>query len=228
MIREGEQPVNTFNEVWNKLKRSKKYRESFVFSLFKRTVPFQIRSLRKQRGWSQEELAMKSAITQGVVSRAEDDDYGNLTINTICRIAAGFDVAFMGKFVPFTELDRWFITLSEKSAQVPSFDVENAALEAAEAQQQVKAAFQSMVGELGSLMLVMSPSQPQANVQAIVGKVDAEAMITTNQESNASDYDNVISINRALKPKGQKLSSPPQGAERKGAPAYAAIGGSPS
>jgi hypothetical protein len=39
---------------------------------------------------------------QGAVSRAADLDYGNLTLNTIVRLAAGFDVAFVGEFVPFS------------------------------------------------------------------------------------------------------------------------------
>jgi transcriptional regulator with XRE-family HTH domain len=110
-----------FSNNWNKL-RSKKYREAFVLQAFKRIVPFQIYAMRKKRGWSQEKLAEQAKVTQGVVSRAEDPDYGNLTINTICRIAAGFDVAFIGKFVPFSELDRWFNNLSEASGIVPSFD----------------------------------------------------------------------------------------------------------
>jgi transcriptional regulator with XRE-family HTH domain len=117
--------VITFSNTWNKL-RDKKYREAFVFQAFKRIVPFQISAMRKQRGWSQETLARNANVTQGVVSRAEDPDYGNLTIKTICRIAAGFDVAFIGKFVPFSELDRWFTVLSQESGIVPSFEQENA------------------------------------------------------------------------------------------------------
>jgi transcriptional regulator with XRE-family HTH domain len=116
--------VNTFSEGWSKLAKSKKYREAFVFSLFKRMVPFQIQSLRKQRHWSQMLLARNSNLTQGVISRAEDPDYGNLTIKTICRIAAGFDVAFIGKFVPFSELNKWYVDVTEKSVQIPSFNDE--------------------------------------------------------------------------------------------------------
>jgi transcriptional regulator with XRE-family HTH domain len=121
--------VNTFSSVWKKFADSKKYRDAFVFSLFKRMVPFQIQALRKQRKWSQQELAKKANLTQGVISRAEDPDYGNLTINTICRIANGFDVAFIGKFVPFSELDKWYVDLSERSVQIPSFQEENLAFE---------------------------------------------------------------------------------------------------
>jgi hypothetical protein len=73
-------------------------------------------------------LAAQANLTQGVISRAEDPDYGNLTVNTICRIAAGFDVAFIGKVVPLYELDRWITNLSEESGIVPSFQEENKAL----------------------------------------------------------------------------------------------------
>lgn len=115
--------MNALSSLWNKLARSKKYREAFVAAQVKRGIPFQIRTLRKQReGWSQEVLAHKAELTQGVISRAEDPDYGNLTLNTILRIAAGFDVAFIGRFLPFSELAKWFVGLSEQSVQVPSFD----------------------------------------------------------------------------------------------------------
>jgi transcriptional regulator with XRE-family HTH domain len=109
------------NSVWRKLERSKKYREAFVGSQVKRTVPFQIRALRKQRGWSQTELAERAGVTQGVISRAEDPDYGNLTLNTIVRVAAGFDCAFIGRFVPFSELVGWYDSLSEAVIRVASF-----------------------------------------------------------------------------------------------------------
>jgi len=124
--------MNTVSELWRKFAKSRKYREAFVASTFKKGIPFQIRALRKQRGWSQEQLAANADLTQGVVSRAEDPNYGNLTFNTILRIAAGFDVAFIGRFVRFSELDKWFVKLSEKSAEVPSFGEEVFALGAEE------------------------------------------------------------------------------------------------
>lgn len=117
--------MSTFSNVWRKLSTSKEYRSAFVTAQFKRLVPFQIRTLRKQRGWSQEQLAENCKLTQGVISRAEDSDYGNLTVNTILRIADGFDVAFIGRFVPFSELDEWFADLSEEKVQAPSFEEEN-------------------------------------------------------------------------------------------------------
>jgi hypothetical protein len=61
-------------------------------------------------------------LTQGVVSRAEDQDYGNLTFNTIGRIAAGLDMAFIGRFVPFSDLVKFAEELSESEFKgVPTF-----------------------------------------------------------------------------------------------------------
>ncbi len=120
--------MNEFSNLWRKLAKSKKYREEFVAAQVKRGIPFQIRTLLKNSGLSQEEIASRAGITQGVLSRAANPDYGNLTLNTIIRIAAGFDVAFIGKFVPFSELGRWFVGLSEDAVRVNSFEAESAEL----------------------------------------------------------------------------------------------------
>jgi len=91
---------------------------------FKRLVPFQIRALRKQRGWSQEQLAENARVTQGVVSRAEDSDNGNLTVNTILRLANGFDSVFVGQFMPYSQFLRWYEELTDKLPPIPSFEEE--------------------------------------------------------------------------------------------------------
>jgi transcriptional regulator with XRE-family HTH domain len=122
--------VSTFDEVWPKLKRSKRYREEFVAQHAKQAIPFQISALLKHFKLTQAELASRAGLTQGVVSRAADPSYGNLTLNTLVRIAAGFDVAFVGRFVPFTELAKWFDRIYSEEFKVESFDAENAEQEA--------------------------------------------------------------------------------------------------
>jgi transcriptional regulator with XRE-family HTH domain len=119
--------MRTFETVWTKLaENGAAFRKAFVSSQVKRLIPFQIHALRKNRGWSQEELAKRSGLTQGVISRAEDPDNGNLTFNTVIAIAGGFDVAFIGKFVPFSESNDYFVGISERSAgSVPSFSEES-------------------------------------------------------------------------------------------------------
>ena len=126
--------MNAFSQLWKKLAKSKRYREEFVAAQVKRGIPFQVRALLKKKGLSQEVLAERAGLTQGVVSRAANPDYGNLTLNTIVRIAAGFDVAFIGKFVPFSELGKWFTDLSEDSLDLKSFEEEDAELQREEGQ----------------------------------------------------------------------------------------------
>lgn len=121
-IQEPESYMTALSNLWAKLKRSKKYREAFVAAQLKRGIPTQMKVLRKQRGWTQADLAEHSGLTQGAISRAEDPDYGNLTFNNVIKIAAGFDVAFVGKFVPFSEFAKWHADLSEEALEVPKFD----------------------------------------------------------------------------------------------------------
>src|SRR5712664_3246459 len=108
LVSGGKKPIpeTIFQDVMEKL-RNKEYRSNFAALQLKRGVPFQIRTLLKKREWTQEQLAESANLTQGVVSRAQNPDYGNLTINTISRIASGFDVGFVGQFVPFSRLVEW-------------------------------------------------------------------------------------------------------------------------
>ncbi|MGB9106394.1 MAG: helix-turn-helix transcriptional regulator [Terriglobales bacterium] len=142
--------MTTFNDLWHKLAADKEYREEFVAAQVKRGIPFQIRALLKQHELSQEQLAQQSKLTQGVISRAQNPNYGNLTLNTLIRIAAGFDVAFIGKFVPFSELGKWFGELSEESAKVANFEAENNSMKAAlgTAPEQEPSGLSREVGEL--------------------------------------------------------------------------------
>jgi transcriptional regulator with XRE-family HTH domain len=114
-----------FERLWKKLAKSKKYRSQFVAAHAKRAIPFQIRAMMKAKGLNQEKLADLSGLSQGVISRAADPTYGNLTINTIIKVASGLDVAYLGIFVPFSRLAEWVSNLSEASVLVDSFDEED-------------------------------------------------------------------------------------------------------
>ena len=109
---EGGRSVHTKPENWEKL-RDRRYRHALAMAQFKRFVPFQISALRKQKQWSQQQLADSAELTQGVVSRAENPDYGNLAVNTILRIAKGLDRVFVGQFMSYAEFEHWRRNLSE-------------------------------------------------------------------------------------------------------------------
>jgi transcriptional regulator with XRE-family HTH domain len=112
--------------IWRKLAKDKRYREEYALAMLKRMIPYQTRAIRRKREWSQVQLARAAGVTQGVISRAEDPDYGNLTLTTIGKIAAGYDLAAIVKFVPFSELVRQSETSSEREfANLPTFEQEN-------------------------------------------------------------------------------------------------------
>jgi transcriptional regulator with XRE-family HTH domain len=139
------------SKQWGKFAKSKRYREEFVGAQVKKSIPLQIRTLLKQHSMSQETLAQRAGVTQGVVSRAASLDYGNLTLNTLIRIAAGFDLAFIGKFAPFTELEQWFADFSEESLQVKTFEEENAELMGQEELQHTTASTEDLgLGQVAS------------------------------------------------------------------------------
>ena len=114
--------MSGLSNLWAKLTRSKEYRDAFVSSQLKRGIPSQLRVILKRRGWNQGDLAEHSNLTQGAISRACDPDYGNLTFNNVLKIAAGLDVAFVGKFVPFSDLAKWYDNLSEDALDVVAFE----------------------------------------------------------------------------------------------------------
>jgi transcriptional regulator with XRE-family HTH domain len=115
------------SRLWQKFARSKKYREEFVAAQLRQGLPFQIRALMKQHGLSQDALAAASGVDQATISRAIDPEYGRLNLATLVKIAAGFDVAFIAQFVPFSQLDNWISNLREDSVQAASFSQENEA-----------------------------------------------------------------------------------------------------
>jgi transcriptional regulator with XRE-family HTH domain len=159
--------VSTTKLSESKLASSKEYRDAFVSAFLKRFIPFQIRTIRKKRGISQKELAEDSAITQGVVSRAEDPDYGNLTFNTALRVASGFDLAFVGKFVGYSELLKIIDEMSEDAWDLPGF-VKECELEAAAAIPKKQAVAAGGVGSAAIANYMSTPlggfSKPNAGI----------------------------------------------------------------
>jgi Predicted transcriptional regulators len=115
--------MTTLKEIWGKLSGSKDYRKEYVSALLKRGTAMQIQALMKQRGWTQTKLAEMAGLKQGVISRASNPEYGNLTFNTVIDIASGFDVAFVGRFVPFSEFARYVKKMpDELSFSMHAFD----------------------------------------------------------------------------------------------------------
>lgn len=174
--------MTTPDELWEKLGTGRDYRKEIVASMLKQGTALQIQGMMKQREWTQAQLAEKSGLTQGVISRAANPAYGNLTFNTVIEIAAGFDVAFIGKFVPFSEFERWAKNLRDEiTFEVADFETENSGEQeqsarsqasAEEAQRLLSAAITTGhplmgIGVLSSQLAEMAPSPPTAAPETV-------------------------------------------------------------
>jgi transcriptional regulator with XRE-family HTH domain len=104
----------------DRLLRSKESRSAFVFENIKRMIPFQLRTMRDERGWSQAQAGDAIGKPQNVISRLESPAYGKLTLQTLLDIANGFDVGLLIKFVPFSRLVDEYEDVSAPALSAPS------------------------------------------------------------------------------------------------------------
>lgn len=183
--------MSALSSLWDKLGRSKKYRESFAASVVKRMIPLQIKVLRIQRNWSQAQLATESRLTQGVISRAEDPDYGNLTVNTLVRIGSGFDCAFVGRYVPFSDVARWYADLEdEKTLEVPSFANDTGFIErrgpALDRGNPMQATGTTGIGASGEARAGSVPKPPVYSGSVVVSIRDSGGLNLTASGANAT------------------------------------------
>lgn len=124
MDKDGGQSMSFSSDLWNKFAESKEFREEYAAALVKRAFALQVRTLRKGREMSQNTLADAAKIDQGVISRAENPNYGNLTFNTGIRIAAGFDLAFIPRIVTYSEFLKWAEEIGEGLQNLKPFEQE--------------------------------------------------------------------------------------------------------
>ena len=102
--------------------KDKNYRDAFVSEHIDTGIPFQIRAIRKQRKWTQKDLAYHAGMLQERISVAENPNYSRFNIKTLKKIASAFDVALIVRFVPIGELVDWELKLSSEALEAVKFD----------------------------------------------------------------------------------------------------------
>ncbi len=157
--------LNINSSLINEL-REKKYRDAYVASQIRISIPFQIRGLRKSRGWNQEFLANEARMAQPRISEMEKPGERRLTIETLLRIASAFDVALQVRFVPFSQIIEDDKSFDPDNFEIKTFETEiNELAEAALVRIQDNAKVKDYAGMNPSERLkeILSPESSKAN-----------------------------------------------------------------
>lgn len=109
------------------------YRKAFVASEINFGIPFQVRALLKERGWTQGMLAQKADMLQPRISGLMTPGKTRPNIDTLRRLAEAFDCGLAVRFVPFSELAAWSEQFDPESFSVPDFEHDPGFIERKEA-----------------------------------------------------------------------------------------------
>ncbi len=102
---------------------NKEFRQSYISSHTKRFLAAQIKNLRGER--TQKEFAKILGTTQSVVSRYEDPDYGQVTLQTLLDAASKLDIALVVRFASFSDFFRITSDYSSNMQRPESFNTKN-------------------------------------------------------------------------------------------------------
>ena len=110
-------------EFFDRLKKDfadKEYAHSYMEGHVVSRLAAQIHALRKQRGWSQDQLAIQTGIAQERISKIESADFDSLTMKTLEKFSRAFDVNLHIAFEPFSRGILDVANLSREQLEVNS------------------------------------------------------------------------------------------------------------
>lgn len=105
------------------LKNDKSFRDTFAMEFVKNAIPSQLRALRQERGWTQEDLGLATGKPRNVITRLENPNSNIPNIATMLEVATGCGAALLVKIVPFSKLLKEY-DASFRDQFAPSVDSE--------------------------------------------------------------------------------------------------------
>jgi transcriptional regulator with XRE-family HTH domain len=104
----------------------REWRRAWHDSKIRWMIAHSLRTVRTQRGWTQQELSDKSGVPVGTISGIEDPDMKHFpTVNTLLRLASGLDCALVLRFCGWSEWLKMLARMESGAIDlVPSFDEE--------------------------------------------------------------------------------------------------------
>lgn len=102
--------------------QDKETRHIYVDEFLNAKIATQIKVLREQKGWNQQELAEKVGMKQERISVLEDVNYSAWTLATLRRLAEVFDLRINVSFEDFGSFLKEFEDFNKENLQRTSFD----------------------------------------------------------------------------------------------------------
>ncbi|KKM85158.1 hypothetical protein LCGC14_1291800 [marine sediment metagenome] len=90
-----------FSEAEMRAFEDKDYRHAYFDEFLNSAIATQIKVLREQRDWTQEDLAERVNVKQETISRLEDVDYSAWTFGILRSLAGAFDLTLCVSFESF-------------------------------------------------------------------------------------------------------------------------------
>lgn len=92
----------------------KEYRDAYLDASIEQGIAWQIRINRQLRGLTEDEFADLLKIEKPELAKLENPEEGTYNLEDLVRIAKVFDCALEVKFIPYSELARNSLNLSEQ------------------------------------------------------------------------------------------------------------------
>jgi transcriptional regulator with XRE-family HTH domain len=114
--------MNELSKNWIKEFQDKETRHIYAENFLNTYIATQLKVLREDREWTQQQLAEETGMKQERISVLEDVNYESWTINTLKRFARAFDLRLSIKFESFGSLLSDYDGFSREALKRPSFD----------------------------------------------------------------------------------------------------------
>ncbi|HEX9424467.1 MAG TPA: XRE family transcriptional regulator [Pyrinomonadaceae bacterium] len=114
--------MNELTKNWLREFQDKETRQIYAENFLNTFIATQLKVLREDREWTQQQLAEETGMKQERVSVLEDVNYESWTINTLKRFARAFDLRLSIKFESFSSLLTDHDSFSRENLNRLSFD----------------------------------------------------------------------------------------------------------
>lgn len=118
--------MNHFSEAEIRAFKDKDYRQAYFDEFLNSYIATQIKVLREQRTWTQEQLGKLANMKQSQVSRLENVNYSGWSIKTLQTLAEAFDLTLCVSFESFSKRLGDFDRFSRENLEKVSFDDDSA------------------------------------------------------------------------------------------------------